>query len=277
MPEWLIKFYRPKWLFWGEVIVVGGCFAITAVWGDWMSLIPTIISLIIPTFASLIKNDIAQRVERFELLEKKLVEMKEAISIDDGKIKASGRDALNRIHDWVVDVCKKGESGGYQGNFAENRFLESFNEWGIEFIKTSYLLWSQIFPPDLYPEELKRFSLRMIEGLTHNESDLLELMEDATRTTRYEGAYLVLYHYAGVGFPCLPDELRGENKHKRGVFAFKIFLSDFVSPTVKQEMRREAEMKDPSRRKNLTVLFDPKNNEVKVVSHEKNNVPLSDS
>ena len=110
-------------------------------------------------------KDVAQRVERFELLENKLNRMKAAIIIDDGKIKASGREALNRIHDWVIDVCKKGEKVGFLGNYTDRRYIESFNEWGIEFIKTAYLLWSELFPPDLYPEELKRYALRMLESL----------------------------------------------------------------------------------------------------------------
>ena len=251
--------------------MVGGCFAITAVWGDWRSLIPTIISLIIPTFASLIKNDIVHRVERFELLENKLNRMKEAIIIDDGKINVSGDAALDRIHDWAVDVCKQGKSVGYLGNYTDNRFLESFNEWSVEFIKTAYLLWSEIFPPDLYPEELKRYTLRMLESLTPAESDLIDLMESATIGTQYHGSYYMLSYYSGKPFPPMDEALRGECKQNRYEMAFKIFLFAFVSPSVKEKLRREAEMNDPSRRKNLTFHVNMKNKEITVDedSHEK--------
>lgn len=216
-------------------------------------------------------KDIAQRVERFELLENKLNRMKAAIIIDDGKINVSGDAALDRIHDWAVDVCKKGERVGFLGNYTDNRFLESFNEWSFEFIKTAYLLWSEIFPPDLYPEELKRYTLRMLESLTPSESDLVSLMESATKETKYEGSYYMLYHYSGKPFSPRNEALRGESKQNRYELASKVFLFAFVSPSVKEKLRREAEMNDPSRRKNLTFHVNMKNKEIKVDedSHEK--------
>ena len=216
-------------------------------------------------------KDIAQRVERFETLENKLNRMKAAIIIDDGKINVSGDAALDRIHDWAVDVCKQGKSVGYLGNYTDNRFLETFNEWSVEFIKTAYLLWSEIFPPDLYPEELKRYSLRMLESLTPAESDLIDLMESATIGTQYHGSYYMLSYYSGKPFPPMDEALRGECKQNRYEMAFKIFLFAFVSPSIKEKLSREARKNDPSRRKTLTLIVDTKNREIKIEKsgHEK--------